>query len=426
MQENLSVSAAGAHRPPRILVVDDDPMTLAIVETGLRKAGYIALHAESAFEALKLIEATPPDLAVLDISMPEMSGIELARRLRAETSIPFMFLTAHSSGDIVTQAIEEGAAGYIVKPVTIAQITPAVRAALARSEEIRRLRFDQAELHANLGQAQEQLVQSDKMASIGQLAAGVAHEINNPIGYVHSNIGTLEKYIDELFAALDALIAARQMPQAELERIQSQFDLPFLREDIPALLRESKEGIRRVRKIVQDLKDFSHVDNSSEWQWTNLHDGLESTLNIVNNEIKYKAEVVREFGDIPAIECLPGQINQVFMNLLVNAAHAIKEQGEGRSGRITVRTGCDDEHVWIEVEDNGCGIPAENLQRIFHPFFTTKPVGKGTGLGLSLSYNIVQKHGGNIDVKSEVGHGSIFRVTLPQRHTAENTAQVPA
>jgi PAS domain S-box-containing protein len=274
-------------------------------------------------------------------------------------------------------------------------------------------------LNAELSEAREQLIQSEKLASIGQLAAGVAHEINNPIGYVHSNIGTLEGYLGDLFRVLDAYQAvdgALTSCDAEMVRaLCKEIDLDFLRHDIPQLMQESKEGISRVKKIVQDLKDFSHVDASQEFVLADLHAGIDSTLNIVANEIKYKADVVKEYGNIPEVECLPSQINQVVMNLCVNAVHAM---GPAR-GTITIRTGCADDKVWIEVADNGSGIPPEVLGRIFDPFFTTKPVGKGTGLGLSLSHGIVQKHGGRLEVDSELGKGTIFRITLPIRHVDE-------
>lgn len=272
---------------------------------------------------------------------------------------------------------------------------------------------------AQLTRTQQQLVQSDKLASIGQLAAGVAHEINNPIGYIFSNFGTLQDYLDSLFTMLDAYRAAEAALAdpalaQRLQALRQQVELDFLREDIPTLMQESREGIVRVRHIVQDLKDFSRVDSAQEWVWADLRQGLDSTLNIVANEIRYTAEVVREYGEIPDIECLPLQLNQVAMNLLVNAAHAI---GPAR-GRITLRTGCDGEQVWFSVGDNGCGIAPQDLGRIFDPFFTTKEVGKGTGLGLSLSYGIVQKHQGRIEVESALGQGSTFRVTLPRRRAA--------
>jgi signal transduction histidine kinase len=294
----------------------------------------------------------------------------------------------------------------------------------AAEEELRRRNNELTELNAKLSMAQEQLVQSDKLASIGQLAAGVAHEINNPIGYIFSNFGTLQGYQDQLFAMLAVYQEAEaHMPAevaARVRAMREEIDLDFLRDDIPVLMRESNEGIARVRHIVQDLKDFSRVDASQEWVWANLHTGIESTLNIVANEVKYKADLVKQFGALPDIECLPSQINQVVLNLVVNAAHAIGEQ----RGQITIATGCgaassDGPTVWISVGDNGSGIAPENMKRIFDPFFTTKPVGKGTGLGLSLAYGIVSKHRGKISVESELGKGTTFTIELPVHQTCE-------
>ncbi|NMM27630.1 MAG: PAS domain S-box protein [Glaciimonas sp.] len=279
-------------------------------------------------------------------------------------------------------------------------------------------------LNAKLSMAQQQLLQSEKLASIGHLAAGVAHEINNPIGYIFSNFSTLEKYLEGMFRMLAAYEAAEpEIVSAEvaakIKSVREQVELAFLKEDIPALMRESKEGIARVRKIVQDLKDFSRVDENQEWQWANLHQGIESTLNIVSNEVKYKADVVKEYGDIPEVECLPSQINQVIMNLVLNAANAM---GKAR-GKITIRSGTMEEKVWIEIEDNGNGISEENLTRIFDPFFTTKAIGKGTGLGLSLSYGIMQKHDGSIEVKSQCGVGATFRIMWPIHHTEKKNTE---
>lgn len=272
---------------------------------------------------------------------------------------------------------------------------------------------EQATLIGKLEEAHNQLLQSEKLASIGQLAAGVAHEINNPIGFVNSNLGMLGKYVDSLLAVLAVYEAecpgcANTEARQRIDAAREAAELDYLREDIGVLLKESRDGLVRVKRIVQDLKDFSRVD-SGEWAWADLHEGLDSTLNVVNNEIKYKAEVVKEYGTLPRVECLASQLNQVFMNLVVNAAHAIAEHGT-----ITIRTGTTgDDWVWVEVADTGSGIAPENMKRIFDPFFTTKPVGQGTGLGLSLTYGIVQKHGGRIEVDSTVGVGTAFRVILP-------------
>ena len=267
-------------------------------------------------------------------------------------------------------------------------------------------------MNRRLEEAQNQLLQQDKMASIGQLAAGVAHEINNPIGFVSSNLNTLRQYVDgllELSAACDTTLAAPGDAAAlhALAVTREDIEIDFLREDLPVLLDECADGLGRVKKIVQDLKDFSRVDHS-DWQEADLNVGLESTLNVVRHEVKYKAEVIRHLAPLPPVMCLAAQLNQVFMNLIVNAAHAI----DGK-GTITLLSGVERDWAWVQVEDTGCGMSAEVQRRIFEPFFTTKDVGKGTGLGMSLSFSIVQKHGGAIQVRSTVGKGSAIRVWLP-------------
>ncbi|WP_026604361.1 ATP-binding protein [Methylomonas sp. 11b] len=270
----------------------------------------------------------------------------------------------------------------------------------------------QEELIGQLEETQMQLLQSEKMASIGQLAAGVAHEINNPIGFVNSNLSTLQEYVDGMLRLLAAYerIEGSLVNEAlqNITHLKQEINIGYLREDIGDLLAESLDGLQRVRRIVKDLKDFSHV-GELEQQSANLESGLDSTLNVVWNEIKYKADVVKEYGGIPEINCIASQLNQVFMNLLINAVQAIEDHG-----RITLRTAYDEQSVWVEVEDTGKGIKPEQLGKIFDPFFTTKSVGMGTGLGLSLSYGIVKKHNGRIEVKSELGKGTCFRVCLPR------------
>ena len=290
-------------------------------------------------------------------------------------------------------------------------------------EELLRRYAELTELNCNLQSTRQQLVQSEKMASIGQLAAGVAHEINNPIGYVSSNIRSLKGYVEQLLQVVDCYQERESALPAEdrthVQSVRKKVDFEYLRDDIQQLLDESEEGTNRVRQIVQDLRDFSRSETAQDWQAVDLHHGLDSTLNIASNEIKYRADVVREYGRLPMVECLPSQLNQVFMNLFVNAAQAMPE---GHRGTITVRTGQEGEQVWIEVADDGQGIPPETIDKIFDPFFTTKPIGRGTGLGLSLSYGIVQKHNGRIGVQSVRGAGTTFRITLPIQHEAATGA----
>jgi len=261
-------------------------------------------------------------------------------------------------------------------------------------------------LHQQLKLANSQLLQSEKMAAIGQLAAGVAHEINNPIGFVASNLKTLADYVRQLLSLVDEM---SEWGGLELEVLKEKYDYAFIRDDISGLLHDSNDGVERVKKIISSLRNFSHVGDEA-FAETDLHEGIESTLNMVNNEIKYKAEIIKEFATIPPLECIGPQINQVIMNLLVNAAQSI----EG-FGSITLRTHSSEGEVCIEIEDTGSGMTPEITKRIFDPFFTTKAVGKGTGLGLSLSFNIIEKHHGRITVSSTPGIGSCFKIHLPIR-----------
>jgi signal transduction histidine kinase len=297
-----------------------------------------------------------------------------------------------------------------------------------RIVELSTLNATMQRMNEALEEAQDQLVQSEKMASIGQIAAGVAHEINNPIGYVLSNLGTLDSYLASLFGLLEAYIeserASSAPQQASLARagaLRESIDVDFLRSDIVALLAESRDGILRVKHIVQDLKDFSRGGVDDVWEVANLHEALDRTLNIVRNEIKYKARIETNYGSLPDVECIPSRLHQVFLNLIVNAGQAIEA-----SGTITISTGASASEVWIRFEDTGCGITKEHLHRIFEPFFTTKPVGQGTGLGLSVSYSIVRRHGGSIDVESEPGRGSRFTIHLPMRQLHAQLAKTEA
>ncbi|MEF1183886.1 sensor histidine kinase [Vibrio sinaloensis] len=290
----------------------------------------------------------------------------------------------------------------------------------------RRLHREQKELKdalSHLKNAQSQLLQSEKMASIGQLSAGIAHEINNPLGFITSNIQTLDDYfckISDFMSALEKAIdgSGNALLVEHKQQLMEQYQLTYMLEDVTDLIVESLEGSSRVMAIVKNLKEFSHVDDS-EWLYSDLRQGLDSTLRIINNEIKYTTTVEREYADdTPNIYCQPMQLNQVFLNLLVNASHAIQENGVIR---VRVQPLAND-LVQIQIEDNGAGIPKENLSVIFEPFFTTKPVGDGTGLGLSVSYGIVNAHGGTIEVDSEVGKGTTFTLTLPVHKTTADAA----
>lgn len=419
-----------------IVVVDDDPAVLRILTKLIRDAGYeVRQHADGA-EAWEAFDSQEPAVVLTDWRMPGLDGIELCRRIRASDhvgSVYVILLTAADRPEDLVAAFEAGADDFLSKPCNKRELLARVRA----GERVLRLLRQQresakviethnraleaanrraAEAIERLTRVQQQLLQADKMASIGQLAAGVAHEINNPIGFISSNLNSLGQYAEDLKAVLDAYDALLHECEShavlaektkEVSQVREEKDIAYVLSDLGNLIDESVEGAQRVRQIVADLRDFSHVDNP-EMAEEDINELMDKTLNVAWNELKYKTEVVRELGEIPAIQCYGGKLGQVFLNLLVNAAQAIKERGT-----ITVRTGRQDEHIWVEVADSGCGIPPENLDRVFEPFFTTKDVGKGTGLGLHLAHTIIHAHGGQISVKSTVGEGTTFRIELP-------------
>ena len=417
--------AEGQPRQPFVLIVDDNPVQRRLARAALEAFGMRAEEATDGLRGVEAFERGEHDMVLLDVVMPGLDGFAVCERMRRcgrRPTTPILMMTSLDDTASIERAYQCGATDFIVKPLRPAVLGHRLRYMLRNAQMSEEL----ARSEKRIDEARNQLLQSEKMASIGQLAAGVAHEINNPIGYVSSNLGSLESYLEQVFEVIEVYKGAECAigDTAALARIadaKERAELDYVSEDVFALLRESREGILRVSKIVQDLKDFSRVGSEDEWTWARLHEGLDSTINIVNNEIKYKAQLVKEYGSLPEVECLPSQLNQVFMNLLVNAAHAIEEQGT-----ITVRSGAHGEEVWVEVSDTGKGIAPEHLNRIFDPFFTTKPIGKGTGLGLSLSYGIVQKHHGRIEVDSAVGRGTTFRITLPVRQRAKAAAEKAA
>jgi hemerythrin-like metal-binding protein len=312
---------------------------------------------------------------------------------------------AHEQESALTQATDSASAILLAAMHKLYHVLALQNKGLAQANE---------RLEERVAERTRELVQAEKMAAIGQLAAGVAHEINTPIGFVRSNIGTLRGYAEQLFALVDAWESAgvhlNPVPPA-LQTVRKATDLPYLREDLTALVQESQEGLDRVRNIVQSLRNFAHAE-SREMADVDLLLSLENTLTVAASQIAVRAEVVRHLTPMPLVPCVEGQINQVLMSLLLNAVQSIEDRGT-----ITVRNGFDASGAWITIEDSGCGMPQAVRTRLFEPFFTTKAVGQGTGLGLSVAWDIVvNKHKGRIDVQSEPGQGSRFTLWLPIRH----------
>ena len=432
----------------RILLADDDLVGLGLVELQLQQAGHQVDTVSDGAAALAAARANRPDLIITDVLMPELDGFELCRRCKADPQLQQMPIIFCSSSYIDPQeqqlGLALGADRYLIKPVPMEALLEAVDELLQRppaeqtdnqslDDEMRLLRsYNEVlftKLQAKVQELQQtaakhqsseeslktmqaQIIQQEKMASIGQLAAGVAHEINNPIGFITSNLTSLGKYAERL----DTYIAALQQSLYtcphhpgldELDRLRQKLKVDYIISDVTQLVAESLDGANRVRRIVQDLKSFSRVDQA-ESSRVNLNECLETTINIAWNELKYIATLERQFGELPPIVCNPQQLNQVFLNLLVNAAQAMET-----SGTVTVRTWTEPGWVCVSVADTGKGMPEEVRSRIFEPFFTTKPAGKGTGLGLSISADIVHKHHGEITVASEPGKGTVFTVRLP-------------
>lgn len=295
-----------------------------------------------------------------------------------------------------------------------------------QAEEVVKFAYEELEMTNNeLKQMQSQLVQNEKLACIGQLAAGVAHEINTPVGFVASNFQTLESYLkkirdlltmhDKFIGQIETLEKKELLNKiVSISQARDAMKIDFILEDLHELFDDSKEGLERITNIVQNLRDFSRIDQPGSLDEYNINDGIEATLVVAKNEIKYDADIKMDLSKVPPVLCHSSQINQVFLNILVNASQAIKSQEKEDKGNITIRTYPTDEHVVCEISDNGCGIAPEDLSKIFDPFFTTKAIGKGTGLGLSVSYDIiVNKHKGELLADSTVGEGTTFTIRLP-------------
>ena len=269
-------------------------------------------------------------------------------------------------------------------------------------------------LNSELIQTQASLIQEEKLASIGRLAAGVAHELNNPIGFVYSNFRTLNKYREKIQSMIHTLSENNELDQEYIKSLLSDNKIDFIMEDMDELLKESYDGFDRVINIVNSLRSFSRVDQMQAVVVYDLNEAIRTTLIIARNEIKYIAETKTDFRDIPKTMCNSSEINQVILNLIINAAQAIKSEGEGSKGTISINTYQENDYICCDVRDSGPGIPVDVIDNIFEPFFTTKPVGEGTGLGLHISYDIiVKKHNGVISAKNGRNGGAVLTFKLP-------------
>ncbi|NQE36524.1 sensor histidine kinase [Microcoleus asticus] len=433
-----------------LLVVDDTPDNLRLLSTMLSDKGYKVRGVINGEMALKAARSTPPDLILLDITMPQMNGYEVCQHLKADcrtSGIPVIFLSALDQVLDKVTAFAVGGVDYITKPFHLEEVLARVEnqlalqrlqkqlheqnARLQESEAKEREKSQQLELTLQqLQHTQAQLIQSEKMSSLGNVVAGVAHEINNPISFIKGNLSPVTEYTEDLLRLVQLYAEDFPNPTAAIQEQLEAMDLTFLRNDLPKLIVSMRIGADRIEEIVQSLRNFSRLDEA-ELKAVDIHEGLESTLMILQHRLKDEADqtiiqVVKEYEDLPKIECYAGQMNQVFMNILTNAIDALQSQKSWAkepddNSPIPTITICtkllSDLKVGIDITDNGPGITEDIQQRIFEPFFTRKEVGQGKGLGLSISYAIVvDNHGGQIRCLSVPAQGATLAIEIPIHH----------
>ncbi|MDJ1171911.1 response regulator [Roseofilum sp. BLCC_M154] len=436
-----------------ILIVDDNPTNIKVLFSFLKESGFKVLVAKDGESTLEKLKEITPDLILLDVMMPGIDGFETCRRIKESPQtqeIPVIFMTALSDTVDKVKGLKIGAVDYITKPFQQDEVLARMNIHLQLQNLTRKFKIQNEQLKSltedleqrvedrtaqlkeslsQLQQAQIQLIQSEKMSSLGELVAGVAHEINNPVGFIAGNISMAMEYTEDIFEHLKLYQKQFTDPGDEIAEHAEDIELDYLMEDLPNMLSSMESGIERIRNISLSLRNFSRSDSNTCTD-LDIHEGLESTLMILRHRLKAndqrpEIKINKNYGDLPIVNCYAGPLNQVFMNLLANAIDALDEENEKQQrsyddlkdhpNEITLTTkAISGGKVEIKIADNGPGIPEETIPEIFSPFVTTKPVGKGTGLGLSISHSIVvEKHQGFLGCNSELGKGTEFVIQVP-------------
>ncbi|MDY6802201.1 MAG: response regulator [Cyanobacteriota bacterium] len=425
MIENKSVAYKGS-----LLVIDDTPANLSLLTQLLSEKGYKVRAAPSGKFALKSVEKNPPDLILLDIMMPEMNGYEVCLKLKANPAtkeIPVIFLSALDEALDKVKAFDVGGVDYITKPFQAVEVLARVENQLrARSLQLQLIEKNQSleKVIKELKWTQAQAIQNEKMLALGQVVAGVAHEINNPINFIFGNLTPAQEYIQDLLKLIKAYQEQYSETNPCIETILEEVELDFIAEDLPQLLNSMQRGAERIATIVGGLRTFSRHDESAT-KAVDIHTGIDSTLMILEHQLRLKTTrpaitVIKDYGKLPKISCYASAVNQVFMNIIKNAIDALEEKVKNREAvdpDLTIRIQTlttTDATVKIIIADNGIGIDRDIISQIFDPFFTTKKVGEGTGLGLFSSYRIiVEKHQGKLTCNSKLGEGTEFVIEIP-------------
>ncbi|HWS55478.1 MAG TPA: ATP-binding protein [Pyrinomonadaceae bacterium] len=424
----IGVKDAGAPPPAdrqdRTILIVDDEESIRWLFADCLGSRYYCTTAANADEALAALAKEPFALVLADVSMPGLSGVELLRRIVTQyPDTAVIMISGIDRTQRVLDAVRIGAFDYLIKPIDLDVLEISVERALERrkllndarryKQDLERRNSELARRKTELERLQAQIVHSEKMASLGQLAAGVAHELNNPAGFIYGNMDFLGESVEAIERLLTLYDSANlsEATRAQVQALKEEIDYENTLSDLRSIVMDCREGAERIKSVVQNLRTFSRLDEA-DYKQVDIHEGIDSTVRLLSRYYSGgRIRLVREYGELPQVDCYAGQLNQVWMNLLANAAQAVEQAG---GGEVTIQTYVERETVMVAVSDTGIGIAPEHLRKIFDPFFTTKPVGEGTGLGLSVTYSIVERHGGFIRVRSRPGQGTTFVVGLPK------------